>query len=168
MGRTFEELAAQELDRLYQGALFLSGGNERGAETLLIEALTRAHEEHPYQTDVASIERWLEARLVRSFLKHLSEPPTRTSSALERVALREGAFEDVGSDELFRAARSVPPLPRAVLWLVLLRRWSYADVASTVGIEPAVVPELLRYRDVLMREIMAPSRRGNGSTGRGS
>lgn len=169
MGRTFEELAAQEIDGLYQGALFLSGGNARGAEALLIEAVTLAYEEHPYQQEIASVERWFEARLVRAFLKHVGEGPAPVSlEGQGRVALAEGTFEGLGAAKLFKAARSVPPWPRAALWLVLLRRWSYGEVAAAMRLQPEVVPELLRYRDVLMKEIIGPARRGNGSTGRGS
>ena len=40
MARTFEELATPELDALYQGALFLSGGEPSGAEYLVVEAVT--------------------------------------------------------------------------------------------------------------------------------
>lgn len=169
MGRTFEELAAQELDALYQGALFLSGGNARGAEALLIESVTLAYEEHPYQQEIESVQRWLEARLVRSFLKHAGEgPEPLIIDSEERGGLAEGTFESLGAAQLFNAARAVPPWPRAALWLVLLRRWSYGDVAVAMGLPPEVVPELLRYRNVLVKEIIDPERRGNGSTGRGS
>ena len=167
MGRAFEELAAQELDGLYQGALFLSGGNARGAETLLIEAVTLAYEEHPYESEIASVERWLEARLVRAFLKRVSGGPAPLPIDLERrVDLAEGTFESLGATELFAAARAVPPWPRAALWLVMLRRGSYADVASAMGLQLGAVPELLRYRDVLMKEIIGRERSRNGSTGR--
>ena len=99
MGRTFEELAAQELDALYQGALFLSGGNARGAEALLIEAVTLAYQEHPYQQDIALVERWLEARLVRAFLKNVGDGPgPLPSEADARVSLAEGTFEDLPDD----------------------------------------------------------------------
>lgn len=42
MSRTFEELASQQPDALYQGALFLSGGLQEGAKRLLVDAITLA------------------------------------------------------------------------------------------------------------------------------
>ena len=76
MSRTFEELASQQLDALYQGALFLSGGRQEGAERLLVDAVTLAFTEHAQDSGgVTDVERWLEARLVRAFVRHVTERP---------------------------------------------------------------------------------------------
>jgi DNA-directed RNA polymerase specialized sigma24 family protein len=166
MSRTFEELAGDELDALYQGALFLSGGNARGAESLLVEAVTLAFEEHATDTDHAAVQRWLEARLVRSFLRHLREGPTQLpESTARRVALDPATFESLGSRELFAAAAALPAWPRAALWLVLLRRWSYLDAAAAMDIDAGSIEELLGYRDVLLQEMMSSSRGRQMSTG---
>ncbi|MDA0328144.1 MAG: hypothetical protein O2958_03955 [Gemmatimonadetes bacterium] len=165
MSRTFEELAGTELDALYQGALFLAGGNPRGAEELLVNAVTLAFKEHERDAGPNEIRRWLEARLVRSFLRHLREGPlVLPEDTARRVALDPVTFESLGSTELFAAAAVLPPRPRAALWLVLLRRWSYADAASILEVDVADLEKLLGYRDVLMREIMsAPGLRRTGT-----
>jgi len=166
MSRTFEELAGNELDALYQGALFLSGGNAQGAEQLLVEAVTLAFKEHPTQADPDSVQRWLEARLVRAFLRHLREGPTRLAeSTAQRLALDPSTFESLGSEELFAAAGSLPAWPRAALWLVMLRRWSYAEASDALGIDIELIEALLKYRDVLLQEMMSSSRGGQMSTG---
>ena len=169
MSRAFEEVASEELDALYQGALFLTGGNSRSAERLLVDAVTLAFREHAQETDIASAERWLEARLVRSFLKHLTEGPTGLpEEAARRVALDPGTFDAIGSQQLFEAAAKLPAWARAAVWLVLLRRWSYRDAASAMGVDRDAIPGLLRYQDVLVKELIAskhnrPSRLEMGS-----
>jgi len=169
MSRTFEELTSEELDALYQGALFLAGGNTRGAESLLVESVTLAFREHAFEVEIASFERWLETRLVRSFLKHLSDGPGDVSPAVvRRMGLGQASFGNTGSAQLFRAAGAIPAWPRVALWLVLLRRWSYEETAVALGVEKAVLVDLLRYRDVLMKEMIGPTRRGNGARGVGS
>jgi DNA-directed RNA polymerase specialized sigma24 family protein len=160
MSQTFEEMAGPELDALYQGALFLSGGDPSGAERLLIEAVTLAFREHAADTAPDEIERWLEVRLVRSFLRHMREEPTVLPAAtLERVALGPGTFDSMTPDKLFSAAGDLPGWPRAALWLVLLRRWSYEDAAAAMDVEVAVLSVLLGYRDVLMRNMLGSSLR---------
>ncbi len=156
MPHAFEELASEELDALYQGALFLAGGNTRDAERLLVDSVTLAFREHARETDIASVERWLEARLVRSFLKQLTDGPTLLpEETARRVALEPGALDAIGSQQLFEAAAALPAWPRAAVWLVLLRRWSYQDAASAMGVDRDDVPGLLRYRDLLVRELIA-------------
>ncbi len=168
MTRTFEELAGQELDALYQGALFLSGGNARGAETLLVQSITAAFEEYPYEIQISSVERRLEARLVRSFLKHVTGgPPAPSQANPGRVTLPPGSFDGLDSRQLFRAAGAVPAWPRAALWLVLLRRWSYAEAASAMGLERDALVDLLRYRDALIQAVLGSSHRSTGLMGRG-
>lgn len=161
MPRTFEELAGEELDALYQGALFLSGGSEPRAERLLIDTITLAFEEHAGERDVTTVQRWLEAGLVRSFLKSVSGFSVSPVGGLgRRATLDPATFEDIGSEELFTAAASLPVWPRAALWLVLLRRWTYADAAAVMEVDPSVIPSLLAYRDVLIRSMLAPARGG--------
>lgn len=148
------------MDALYQGAMFLSGGNPGGAEHLLIEAVTLAFTEHPDQ-DRGDTERWFEARLVRSFLRYVKEGPLQLpASTVDRLALEPGTFDALGADELFLAAAQIPPWPRAALWLVLLRRWSYADAAAALELDVVEMEPLLGYRDVLMRAVLGGGRDG--------
>lgn len=159
MPRTFEEIATPELDALYQGALFLAGGDAAGAEYLVVEAVTLAFREHATDDRVEEVQRWFEARLVRSFLRTSQQgasgaPP---SPAVVR-GVAPSAFVDLGPRELFRAAESIPAFPRAALWLVLLRRWSYRDAARVLGVEAADMPRLLAWRDSLMHALLVPGR----------
>jgi len=165
MSPTFEEWAGPEFDALYRGALFLSGGHLAGAERLLIEAVTLAFKEHPAEMQPAEVERWLEVRLVRSFLRHMLEGPTSLpAETLKRISLAPGTFDSLESGELFSAASTVPAWPRAALWLVLLRRWSYEDAAAVMDVELEAMDVLLGYRDVLMREMLGSSRRPRTGT----
>jgi DNA-directed RNA polymerase specialized sigma24 family protein len=169
MSRTFEELAGEELDALYQGALFLAGGSPRGAEHLVVDAVTLAFREHSVAATSDKTERWLESRLVHCFIRRLTDGPTVLPSAATRNAVGgPAAFERLGSESLFRAARAVPPWARAVLWLVMLRRWTYEDAAAVMGLDRSTVTDLLGYRDLLMKEMLGPSRRKTGTVGQGS
>ncbi len=168
MSQTFEEQVAGELDGLYQGALFLAGGNARGAESLLVEAVTRASRERAFEAEVTSLERWLEARLVRSFLSRLGGRPMDTPPPQPRAQqIEASAFKGVGSRRFFEAAGVIPAWPRVALWLVLLRRWRYDDVAKELGVDRSVIVDLLRYRDVLMKEMIGPAQQ-RGARGFGS
>lgn len=155
MAQTFEELASGELDALYQGALFLSGGSAPGAERLLVDAVTLAFQEHAAETDAESVQRWLEARLVRAYLRAVDGAVTPQEVLRERPAIGPEALRDLGAEELFSAAAILPPQSRAAVWLVLFRRWSYNDAAHALGIEPGAMPDLLRYRDALIGELMS-------------
>lgn len=161
MSRTFEEIAGGELDALYQGALFLSGGNPQGAELLLVEAVSLAFTEHSGDMEPDVVLRWLEARLVRSFLRNVKDGPHQLPTVTAgHVKLDPSTFESLGSDELFSAAAVLPAWPRAALWLVLLRRWSYGEAASAMGVDEGSMDGLLRYRDVLLAEMLSSSRGG--------
>jgi len=148
------------MDALYQGALFLAGGDLGGAEHLLVDTVTLAFKEHPSE-DLEDTQRWFEARLVRSFLRYVKDGPLQLpTSTLDRVALDPATFDSMGADELFVAAAKIPPWPRAALWLILLRRWSYEDSASVLNLELSELEVLLAYRDVLMQEALGHARGG--------
>ena len=156
MHRTFEELASQEIDRLYRGALFLEAGEGQDAEDLLLSTLTAAF--HAFRkveqgTDAA---RWLEGRMVRAYL-----------SALPEAGSNDGAPEVVGTHApplmgtvevdpfaLYKAARSVPPRARAALWLVLLRRWKYVEASRVLETDLDDLKSLLAYRHLLMTAVL--------------
>lgn len=157
MARTFEEIATPELDALYQGAMFLSGGEAAGAEYLVVEAVTLAFKEHATDDRVEDVQRWFEARLARSFLRAVHEGATEAPPpAVVIQGVAPTAFMDLGSQDLFLAAATIPAHPRAALWLVLLRRWSYADAARVIGVDESDMPDLLAWRDALMRELVSP------------
>ena len=75
-------------------------------------------------------------------------------------------FEQLDARGLHRAAGSVPHAARAALWLVLLRRWSYDDACSVMGVGREDLADLLRYRHTLVSAVL--SRKGKGSRRRGA
>jgi DNA-directed RNA polymerase specialized sigma24 family protein len=167
MAQTFEELVGSELDSLYQGALFLSGGNRQGAERLLVEAVTLAFQEHVPDTQIGDVRRWLEARLARAFLRAVREGPrTLPAETIRRISLDSDTFDLLDADSLYEAAASLPPGPRVALWLVLLRRWGYAEAAQVLGVDDDAFDVLLGYRDVLLQQMLG--RRRDGRTGTGT
>jgi hypothetical protein len=166
MARTFEELAVESLDALYRGALFLAAGDHPEAERLLIDSITLAHGEqegsrHP------DAERWLEGRMVRCFLSGASGgQPTSDRRPPKRPRPRSADPWNVGPETLFAAAGALPHRPRAALWLVLIRRWSYADAERVMGVDDEGLRDLLRYRDLLLREVLRSTPGSDPSIGR--
>ena len=159
VSQTFEELVGRELDGLYQGALFLCAGDRRGAEELLVDTLTAAFAEHAAAGELGDAEGWLDARLTRSYLSRAGQGvPSRRRRAAARPAPVPSAFDDMGAAELFTAAGALPPEPRAALWLVLFKRWSYDAAAQALTVDRDSLVELLRYRDALAGELVHASR----------
>lgn len=162
MARTFEELATPELDALYQGALFLSGGEAPAAEYLVVEAVTLAFREHASNDRVEDVQRWFEARLVRALLRAMQEDPIEAPRPEVIVrGVDPAAFEGLGSRQLHEAAATIPVLARAALWLVLFRRWSYADAAHVLAVDESEMSALLAWRDALMHALIAPAHPGD-------
>lgn len=162
MARTFEEHAAEALDELYQGALFLRGGCAAGAERLVVRALTHAFEQHSVVTRAEPVDRWLTRTLALTYLKRdggdgpLGPRPSDSGS----TALR--TFDDVDPNRLHLAAAALPPMARALIWLVVFQRWCPRDAAGALAVEPARVERALSYRDTLVAALdadSAPTRR---------
>lgn len=164
MSHTFEELATRELDGLYNGALFLSAGDAEGAEDLLLDALSRSFHQFRSRNGADEIGRWLEGKLVATFVARHDGSETAAGlrpERIERPSVTAEVFDALDGRGLTLAAASVPWTARAALWLVLLRRWSYADAAQVMGIDREILKDLLRYRDTLMSAILGG---GNGRT----
>ena len=167
MHRTFEELASQEIDRLYQGALFLQAAEEQDAEDLLLSTLTSAF--HAFRkveqgTDAA---RWLEGRMVKAYLSAIHEGGPYDASGREvemHRPLSAGAVQ-VDPLALFKATRGVPPQARAALWLVLLRRWKYTEASAVLDIALDDLKDLLRYRHLLMTAVLPGPDERDGTNG---
>ena len=155
MGLTFEELAGEGLDTLFQGALFLSGGRDREAERLLVDCLTLAYRESRNEV-VPTVVRWLEERLVRSFLARESGAEDDAERQATPTAFDASTLQDIGPAAMFAAAGVLPPWPRAALWLVLVQRWPYCEAADALEVSPDHLRELLRYRDVLLTTLLRP------------
>ena len=140
MSRTFEERASAGLDALYQGALFLSGGHPDEAEELLVAAVSRAFRERQAGAGAEPFERHLEGTLAVVALQAGGRSVT-------------GAHAREGVHPLHAAAATMPMRARAALWLVLLRRWSYADAALEIGVERDRLRDLLAWRERLARAL---------------
>jgi DNA-directed RNA polymerase specialized sigma24 family protein len=158
MSRTYEERVDQELDALYQGALFLTAGSEEDAQWLLLDTVAGAYRET--ESGGADSAQWFEGHLARRFLGSTAAPaaaPTEPADIAPIPAL--------GPDDLFRAAAAVPSWARAALWLVLLREWSYRDATTALGVSIETLRRMLDYRHVLVREMLRSDRPLRGAEG---
>ncbi len=164
MGYTFEELAGRELDALWHGALFLHGGEARGAEQLLTRALWRAMGRLRSEGRPADPRAWLETELVRAFLDAEGPPqtgaPHRAGAA--QVA-REARVQDPRVAALLAAARDIPAPARAALWLVQFQRRLRADAARVLRVDPESMGPLLEHRAALVRALDTGRRESGGA-----
>lgn len=168
MNQTFEELAGQQIDNLYQGALFLKAGEEGSAGDLLLWTLTgafRAFCDIRKGTDPA---RWLEGRMVQMFLSSL--PAADSSDGGSAESLTPGpppVTGPVGVDPqaLHKAAGRVPSHARAALWLVVLRRWRYEEASAVMNTGMERLKDLLQYRHMLLTAILRGDEERNGTDG---
>ena len=124
MHRTFEELAGQEIDGLYHGALFLKAGEEAAAEDLVLWTLTGAFQSLRRGLSHSDASRWLEDKRVRAFLA--GETPLDSEDGpidgAEPVRFPSAVRAEIDPQALFMAAERVPPRAHAALWLVIFRR----------------------------------------------
>ena len=80
---------------------------------------------------------------------------SRPAAPMERTrARRPEIFAGLDAPGLHTAAGAVPWAARAALWLVLLRRWRYADASTVMGVDEEVLKDLLGYRHTLMGAIL--------------
>lgn len=147
MARVLEELIAAELDTLYRGALFLCAGGREAAETLLERTAASASRRRldRHHADIAFP---VERLMIREFL---GNPPAADVPPLplgDPVGL--AGFGKLTSNSLYRGAASVPAAPRAAIWLVVIRRWTYDDAADAMDVGGDALREALAYRDTFM------------------
>ncbi|MDT8368868.1 MAG: hypothetical protein RQ745_06645 [Longimicrobiales bacterium] len=153
MQKAIEELITDELDTLYRGALFLCGGDGTRAEDLLQRTAAAAYrsgvggggsdDPHP-----------LERLMVQQFVRDAGRPaPMGPSTPVERPA-QPASFGTMTPDRLHRAAARLPALARAALWLILLRRWSYADAARALGMDRDGLLTTLLWRDAFVAALV--------------
>lgn len=159
MSRTFEEIAAREIDDLYREALFLSGGSEEEAEELLLRTFARSYRAFEQSGSDPGPSRWLQGRLVTEFLERSEEErPLRAGweGPYGDLELSAGPPDPraLEAEALYEAAGEIPVGARAVLWLVLFGRWSYEEVEELLEIERSALRDLMRYRHVLLVEVL--------------
>lgn len=170
MPAILEDLAARELDDLYQAALFLSAGHRDEAQDLVLETMTRAVDSFRGLAGDVDASRWLHALLVRQFLRGSSSSASgrarRTTPRSTIAVASPSAFDTPEAAALCYAAGAVPPRARAALWLVALRRWRYGDAAEAMRTSIDELRELLLHRDAFAAEAMrqAGGRRGASGT----
>lgn len=175
MHQTLEELAAQHIDGLYRGALFLNAGEKPPAEDLVLWTLTGAFEEFRQIEEGGGVEHWLDGRLVAVFLARGVSDSTddgstdafsggdfSTDDVSENSEPPTGSLE-IDREALFRAAARMPPLARAAIWLVLFRRWSYDEASNVLDTGLDGLKDLLLYRHVLLAALVRTSADRNGT-----
>lgn len=143
MPHTLEEIASRELDTLFQCAVFLHAGDRRAAEGLLLRTLSRSFPLFGARDRSLSASDWLETRVVREFMMGFGE------ESVDPVPhFRDGS--DVPTHgSIFERASTLPVAARGVLWLVLFRRWSYAQTRRVLELDEAAFDALLSYRPLL-------------------
>ena len=143
MTQTLEESVLSSIDVLYQGAHFLAGGDRHHAERLLEDTVLAAYHE-AVRSGTPTDGRGLSVLMARTFVAQVpdsSEGPGNPPSATP---------VDLTADGIFEAAARVGPRSRAALWLVLIRRWSYADASAALRMEESTLRGLLRERHGFM------------------
>ncbi|MEX2468071.1 MAG: hypothetical protein WD995_14260 [Gemmatimonadota bacterium] len=148
---TLEEQISAELDTLWQAALFLAGGRREEAEWLLEDTVSAASDDLVVTLQVADGTDKLERFMVRRFF----QGAVRMSLAPGTVTHDDSAeAPEAEVAALLRDAGRVPDRPRAALWLIVIRRRSYDEGASILGIERDELRDLLEYREVLMADVI--------------
>ncbi len=163
MPHTFEEIVSAEIDGLYHGALFLSGGDEVLAVDLLVAAVSTAYGRFP-AAGSDDPGRWLEGHLARSYLDTAPghEAPAEPGGVEVRLPV---TAPPPSARELCAAAASVPPVARAALWLVGLRRWRHGEAEALLGVDRGELRRLLLYRHALLQSAIRGSGGRNGIGG---
>jgi DNA-directed RNA polymerase specialized sigma24 family protein len=183
--QTFEEFAAERIDDLYHGALFLHGGEEGAAEDLVLWTMTGAFQQFKRLKTGSANGQWLEGKLVEAFLARTGWESTgegrtdegRTDeggstvphsgddpSTADFAGLRSSPDPmEIDPEALFRAAGKLPNPARAAIWLVLFRRWRYEEACSVLGTDVAGLKGLLRGRQVLLTAVVRRSENRNGT-----
>ncbi|MEX2471818.1 MAG: hypothetical protein WEA34_06545 [Gemmatimonadota bacterium] len=143
MTRTIEDQVSLELDTLWQAALFLAGGEPRGAESLLVDTVVAASEDYLRVAMMDGASDAVERLMLRRFFDHTPWLP-------QGRALRGSRDVPEDVDDLLRSAGSIPPRSRAALWLVVIRRKPYVEGADILGIDGEELRGLLEHRETLM------------------
>jgi DNA-directed RNA polymerase specialized sigma24 family protein len=157
MTQTLEENVLSSIDVLYQGAHFLTGGDRHEAERLLEDTVLAAYHE-AVRSGTATDERGLSMLMARTFMAQVPDTPE------DAPARPSSSPVDLTADGIFEAAARVGPKSRVALWLVLIRRWSYAEAGAALRMEKSTLRGLLGERHGFMaafRETSRPESRGS-------
>lgn len=152
MGQTFEELIGPEIDGLYRGALFLTGGEPDEAERLLTDTLTGSFRAFRASqvTRGDDFKAQLDDRLLERFVRTL---PSDLPSPYRHEALPATGIEELGAEAILARVATLPGWARAALWLVQFRRIGYESAGERLGVGPAELNDLLAYRSALVAAV---------------
>lgn len=157
MEHAFEEIVARGLDDLYQGALHLTSGDRERADDLVVETVSAAARSYRRERP-EDAESLLEEHLVRTFLEGEGAGGKRRwkHGEDERPDPAEGA------EEVLASLAALDPRVRSVIWLVVVRRRSYRDVARVLGVDRTQVTEWVRegHRTLFRTGAWEPWRNG--------
>ncbi len=160
MADTLEEHVLSSIDVLFQGARFLAGGTRRDAEQLLEDTVLTAYH-GTVRSGTPLDERGLSVLMARTFLAQMSAP----SASPPNAALPSSSL-DLTADGIFEASARVSPRARAALWLVLVRRWRYADTCEALRMSEAELRECLVEAQGFMSAFRSVHHPDVGSAGR--
>lgn len=159
MTQTLEENVLSSIDVLYQGAHFLTGGHRHDAERLLEDTVLAAYHE-AVRSGTPTDDRGLSVLMARTFVAQVPDSPEGPQGPPSPVPV------DLTADGIFEAAARVSPRSRVALWLVLIRRWSYAEASAALRVGESTLRGLLgerhgfmaAFRDTTQPEIGGSSR----------
>lgn len=153
----FEEVLGKHLSRLHAFALFVACDRRVDAETLLSRAVAGAFEhyldglEPAHALDRAMMNEALASSEPRGTPR--PDPPAFTPAAMLLIGR-------IDSGSLRRAAARVPAAARVAIWLVVVERRSYAEVAKLLGLDRETLCALLEWRDTMIGELLGEVGRG--------
>lgn len=151
MTQTLEENVLSSIDVLYQGAHFLTGGDRHDAERLLEDTVLAAYHE-AVRSGTPTDQRGLSMLMARTFVTQVPDPPRDAPDSPPSPPV------DLTADGIFEAAARVGPKSRVALWLVLIRRWSYAEASAALRVEEPTLRGLLGGRHEFMAAFRDTSR----------
>ncbi len=175
-----EESVSAVLDTLFDGAILLAGDPVR-AEALVVDATAGACAEYARSYTGADFDTWLITRMIRRWLdahgltdmdESVVEADVRRAGHLDEVVGELARIEADAPDalpELVRSAMNELPLAqRAVLWMVNVAGFSYAEAAKAVGSDRFVVAETLYAARRSLQYLLAAALRGDGQANAGA
>lgn len=175
-----EESVSAALDTLFDGAILLAGDPVR-AEALVLDATSGACAEFAGSYTDADFDTWLVTRMIRRWFdahgaadidEPLAEAAARRAGYLDDVLAELSRIEAEAPDslpDLIRGAMNELPLAqRAVLWMVNVAGFSYAEAARAVGSDRFVVAETLFAARRSLQYLLAVALRGKGQADAGA
>lgn len=175
-----EESVSAVLDTLFDGAILLAGDPVR-AEALVVDATVGACDEYSRSYTGADFDTWLVTRMIRRWFdahgtadsdESILEAEMRGAGHLDDVLTELARIEQDTPDalpELVRGAMSELPLvQRAVLWMVNVAGFSYADTARAVGSDRFAVGKTLYAARHSLQYLLALALRGEGRADAGA